>query len=101
MNMPSISSAGIDPELGRCGAAPTVVSNTAWSAGGRKIHKHAHPKTKAITGFDIIADRDGNQMGRQVIGAHQFDRLGSQQAVAVEDAAVEKHLAEAQVVAQG
>src|SRR4051812_34282924 len=89
----------IDPEDRAVGAVPAEVPDGAVRRGDARLGSHRHAETEPVTRAARFGTRDVVlDVLAEVIGGHQAHRLRTQHTLAIDDAAVQEHLAEADVV---
>ena len=96
----------VDPERGRCRAAPPVLAHRTGDAGAPDIGRQREAEAEADAAVDRLGEHRHRHVGQvapvgQVVGAHQLQRLRPEQALAVEFAAAAQAFAKAQVVGRG
>src|ERR1035437_8681795 len=99
----------IDPEQRAGNSAPGKVANRTWHGIAAGIDANGEAQAKTGTHFRDRTKGSEHRSegrvafdgGRELIGRHQRDRLRPQNALAIEFAAIEQHLAEARIIARG
>lgn len=95
---------GVDPEPGTCGPVPEEGAFTLGQVCCWRVEDDGAVVSVTEAGAHTLradAELAGEQMGREVVGAHEVDDGRREDAVSVELAVVGKHFSEAEVVFRG
>src|SRR5581483_7225882 len=95
----------VDEERGRGGAAPEELTGRSERLGDHGIEQHGEAEAEALALAVRLATVLGHRLqvlsARQVVGRHEANRPGAEDAGSVQLAAGGEHAAEAQVVGGG